>query len=243
MPILTIQPSLPIPVKLKPPVKFLSGYPPELVQYILYGFSKGFRLHFQGRQQFFIPNNLPSALQNPKFVDKKLGQELAANHIAGPFTSPPFQSFSVLPLGLIPNKTPGDFRMIHYLSFPKGMSINDGIASENTHVQYATVADTIRLIKGAGTGCFLAKTDIKSAFRIIPIHPSDYPLLGMKWRGLYYYDHCMPMGCSSYCKTFEEFSTAIEWIARHKLEVEELLHLLDDFLFVSATYIFSVNPI
>ena len=32
------------------------------------------------------------------------------------------------------------------------------------------------------------------------------------------------------------FSTAIEWIARHKLEVDELLHLLNDFLFVSLTY-------
>ena len=47
----------------------------------------------------------------------------------------------------------------------------------------------------------------------------------------------MPMGCSSSCKTFETFSTAIEWIARHKLEIDELLHLLDDFLFVSSTYI------
>ena len=117
------------------------------------------------------------------------------------------------------------------------MSINDGIASEYTHVQYARVADAIKLIKGAGPGCYLAKTDIKSAFRIIPIRPDDYPLLGMKWRGLYYYDRCMPMGCSSSCKTFEAFSTAIEWIARHKFDVDELLHLLDDFLFVSATYI------
>ena len=46
----------------------------------------------------------------------------------------------------------------------------------------------------------------------------------------------MPMGCSSSCKTFEIFSTSIEWIARHKLEIDELLHLLDDFLFVSSTY-------
>ena len=58
-----------------------------------------------------------------------------------------------------------------------------------------------------------------------------------KWRGLYYYDRCLPMGCSSSCKTFEAFNTAIEWIARHKFDVDELLDLLDDFLFVSATYI------
>ena len=33
----------------------------------------------------------------------------------------------------------------------------------------------------------------------------------------YYYDKCMPMGCASSCKTFEAFSTAVEWIAQEKL--------------------------
>ena len=160
---------------------------------------------------------------------------MAANRLAGPFTSPPFQPFCVSPLGLIPKKVTGDFRLIHHLSYPKGFSVNDGIAAEITSVQYAKVADAIRLIKRAGPGCFLAKTDIKSAFRIIPIHPKDHPLLGMRWRGLYYYDRCMPMGCSSSCKTFEIFSTSIEWIARHKLKIDELLLLPDDFLFVTAT--------
>jgi hypothetical protein len=40
-------------------------------------------------------------------------------------------------------------------------------------VNYARVGDAIALIQHLGPGCFLAKTDIKSAFRIIPImiHP------------------------------------------------------------------------
>ena len=73
------------------------------------------------------------------------------------------------------------------------------------------------------------------AFRIIPIHPIDYGLLGMQWRGLYYYDRCMPMGCSSSCLTFETFSTAVEWIARHKLKIDYILHLLNDFLLVASS--------
>ena len=154
-PTLTVQQSLSMPVKLQPLAKFLLGYPPDLVQSIISGFSIGFPLHFQGRRQFSIPNNLLSALQNPTFVDTKLEQELAAERIAGPFTSPPFQAFCVSPLGLIPKKTP--FRLIHHLSFPKGLSINDGILSEETHVRYATVADVIKLIKRAGPGCYLAK--------------------------------------------------------------------------------------
>ena len=53
-----------------------------------------------------------------------------------------------------------------------------------------------------------------SAFRILPIKPSDYDLLGIFWQGRYYYDCAMPMGCASSCRTFEMFSTAIEWVAK-----------------------------
>jgi hypothetical protein len=82
----------------------------------------------------------------------------------------------------------------------------------------------------------LAKTDIKNAFRIIPINPADYHLSDIKWREFYYYDRAMPMGCSSSCHPFETFSTAGEWIAREKLLIDKLLHLLDDFLIISSTY-------
>lgn len=176
-----------------------------------------------------------SALENPEVVDAKLGKELAAHRLAGPFLSPPLSPFRISPLGIVPKKVPGEFRLIHHLSFPKGSSVNDGISPEHTSVRYATIGEAIKPIMNAGQGCFLAKTDIKNAFRIIPIHPIDYGLLGMQWRGLYYYDRCMPMGCSSSCLTFETFSTAVEWIARHKLKIDYILHLLDDFLLVASS--------
>ena len=37
------------------------------------------------------------------------------------------------------------------------------------------------------------------------------------------------MGCSSSCKTFEALSTALEWMARYKLKISFIIHLLDDF--------------
>lgn len=113
--------------------------------------------------------------------------------------------------------------------------MNDGISSEFTSVSYATVEDAIHIIRTVGHGCFMAKTDIKNAFRIIPIQPQDYNLLGICGRGVYYYDRCMPMGCSSSYKTFEIFSSAIEWIAQKKLHIDHILHLLDDFLIVSPS--------
>ena len=129
-----------------------------------------------------------------------------------------------------------NFVVIHHLSYPKGLAVNDGIPHEYSSVSYANIEDAIRFIKKAGHGCFLAKTDIQSAFRIIPINPKDYHLLGMKWDSLYYYDRSMPMGCSSSCRTFEILSTAVEWIARHRLRIEFILHLLDDFLIIALSY-------
>ena len=43
------------------------------------------------------------------------------------------------------------------------------------------------------------------------------------------------MGCSSFCKMFETLSTAVEWVARHKLSIPCILHLLDDFFIVAPT--------
>lgn len=156
-------------------------------------------------------------------VDAKLKKELEAHRLASPFLSPPLSPF------------PGEFRLIHHLSFPKGSSVNNGISPEHTSIRYATIDGAIQLIKKAGQGSFLAKTDIKNAFRIIPIHPDDYGLLGMQWRGLYYYDRCMPMGCSSSCLTFETFSTAVEWVAHHRLKIDYIMHLLDDFFLVAPS--------
>ena len=195
----------------------------------------GFPLHYEGTRFSCTSNNLLSAMQNPTAVDAKISKELDAQRLAGPFSSPPFPVFRISPLGLVPEKIEEEFRLIHHLSFPKGSSLKDGISSDHTRVSYATVEDAIRRIRSVGSTCFLAKTDIKNAFRIIPIRPQDYNLLGMCWRGLYYYDRCMPMGCSSSCKTFETFSTAIEWIAQNKLHINDMLHLLDDFLIIAPT--------
>ena len=162
-------------------------------------------------------------------------KNLLPNGLQGLFSLLHCPQFWISPLGVVPKKVPGEFRLIHHLSFPKGSSVNDGIPPEHTSVHYATIDGAIKLIKSADPGCFLAKTDIKNAFRIIPIHPNDYGLLGMQWRGLYYYDRCMPMGCSSSCLTFETFSTAVEWVAHNKLKIDYILHLLDDYLLVAPS--------
>jgi hypothetical protein len=174
----------------------------------------------------------------PDVVAAKLKKELQAGRIAGPFSEPPLDNFCTSPIGLVSKREPGQYRLIHHLSHPRGSnSINSGISPEFTSVQYASIDDAVGLIQRLGTGCYLAKTDIKSAFRLIPLHPSDYHLFGFCWQGSYYYDKCLPFGAASSCRIFETFSSALEWAAKSEInsKAEEALHIIDDFLLGSRT--------
>ena len=216
-------------------ISLLSGYNHSTAEFLYSGFSFGFPIHFQGERVSSTAKNLVSSFLHPTVVDDEIRKELDSHRLAGPFQFPPLHPFRISPLGGVPKKTPGEFRLIHHLSYPKGSSVNDGIDSEHTRVCYATVDNAIKFIKLAGPGCSLAKTDIKKAFRIIPISPNDYNLLGMHWQGLCYYDRCMPMGRSSSCLTFEIFGSAVEWVAKKKLNIDHILHLLDDFMIVASS--------
>ena len=121
---------LPTPVNSDRLQFFLSGYIPSVVELLSNGFNYGFPLHYEGPQDSSCAKNLLSAIQNPEAVDAKLDKEIAAHRIAGPYSSPPFPHFRISPLGLVPKKKEGEFRLIHHLSFPQGSSLNDGISSE-----------------------------------------------------------------------------------------------------------------
>ena len=214
----------------------LVGYDSRLASYLVQGFSLGFHLSNVVYYSSSPPPNLKSSQLYPDVVDEKLAKEATQGRIAGPFDDRPLQDMVFSPLGLQPKKVPGQFRVIHHLSYPKGSSINDGIPKECATVKYATVSQAIRFMLKFGQGCYLAKTDIKSAFRIVPVHPSNYHLLGFTWRGKYYYDRVLPMGCSSSCSIFESFSTGLEWIIRQRVKNVAVLHILDDFLFIGESF-------
>ena len=223
------------PVRIDRLTSVLRDYDPLLTNFLIQGFSYGFHIHYSNLRSSFESPNLLSANDQPNIVTDKLHKEIEAGRVAGPFSAPPFDNFVVSPLGIVPKKAPNEFRLIQHLSYPHENSVNSGIPVDFSSVRYASIQDAIVFVKRLGVGCYLAKTDIKSAFRIIPIHPGDYPLLGMKWQGNYYFDRCLPMGCRSSCAIFERFSTALEWAAEQIFQADEIIHLLDDFLLIAKS--------
>lgn len=157
--------------------------------------------------------------------------EVLNGHTGGLFLSPPFINFCISALGLVPKKHSEKWHTIFHLSYPKNSStsINANIPIEDYTLQYVTIDNAIYLLLSLGKGAFMSKTDIQSAFRIIPIHPHDWELLGMQWKGLYFFDTVLPFGLRSAHFLFNLLSDVLEWIIRNKLSITGVLHILDDF--------------
>ena len=127
----------------------------------------------------------------------------------------------------------GRWRLILDLSHPDGRLVNDGIEPELCSLSYSSVDEAVRLIREKGTGAQLAKLDLESAYRMIPVHPDDRLLLGMEWKGQLFIDTALLFGLRSAPKVFTAVADALMWIFR-KYGVCAGLHYLDDYLLVGA---------
>ena len=136
----------------------------------------------------------------------------------------------ISPFGVIPKRNrPGKWRLIVNLSAPEGNSVNNAISSELSSVCYASIDDAVSFIRHLGGGCLLAKLDLMEAYRAVPVHPSDQPLLAVKWDDTVYIDRALPFGLRSAPKIFSALTDGMLWIL-HSRGVQFALHYLDDFL-------------
>ncbi|XP_066431505.1 uncharacterized protein [Eleutherodactylus coqui] len=221
------------PVILEEMVPYLSRYPDrEKAELLFKGFRDGFHIPPPVHGVPFSLKNLRSALEYPEVVTEKLMKEVRLGRMAGPFEEPPVQDFVVSPLGVVPKKEPNKFRLIHHLSYPRGASVNDGIDPELCSVVYTSFDAALHWVRNYGRGALMAKADIESAFRLLPVTQESVRLLGCFWAGSYFADRCLPMGCSISCAYFEAFSSFLEWVVKDTAAVQSVIHYLDDFLCV-----------
>ena len=139
--------------------------------------------------------------------------------------------FGVIPKG----RNTGRWRLITDLSFPPGLGVNDGIDPDLCSLTYTSVDKVAEVIATLPRGGLLAKIDIESAYRLVPVHPLDRPLdrplQAVVWGGAMYVDLMLPFGLRSAPKIFSALTDGLEWYLRH-LGVRYVFHYLDDFLVV-----------
>ena len=228
-------PLCPSPIRLANWSQFLRSHPDKKFSlYIERGFQEGFRVGFN-RPSVVLKSaakNHGSALDNPSVVSDRIKSEQALGRLVGPVHSSFTHHIHTSPIGLVPKKGQcNQWRMIVDLSYPSDHSVNDGISRELSTLSYASVDDAIMRILALGQGTKLIKIDLKDAYRIIPVHPTDVHLLGISWQGATYVDRALPFGLRSAPKIFTAVSDMIAW-ALHCQGLHDQIHYLDDFLFL-----------
>jgi len=121
-----------------------------------------------------------NARENPSVVNLKLKKEMSKLRISGPFDASP----AWFPLGLVPKKELGQFRLIHDLSYPKF-----------TSVTYQNIESVVELVQFYGSKCQMAKCDIQDAFFLLTMHKNDHNLLGFSLAKSILLFSCFTHGC------------------------------------------------
>lgn len=96
---------------------------------------------------------------------------------------------------------------------------------------YTSVDNVADIISGLGKGSLLAKIDIESAYRLIPVHLQDCLLQAVEWEGSIYVDPMLPFGLRSAPQIFNGVADALNWYL-HQSGIRYIMHYLDDFVII-----------
>ena len=224
-------------------------------EFLVKGFREGFDIGYAGEKfRRDTAANLPLKVGSKQELWEKIMKEVELRRYAGPFTRPPFKYYVQSPIGLVP-KSGNKTRLIFHLSygFGKGKknSINGGTPKEMCTVQYNDLDYAIQSsfkwalnnnIWNDQRTCAYAKTDVQSAFRLVPLSRKTWNLLLMaaehpqSGKKYWFVKKCLSFGHSISCCHFQRFSSAVKHIFEHKSGRRmSVTNYLDDFLFVAAS--------
>lgn len=211
----------------------LATYPDQdMANFFMQGLTNGFRIGYRYGNGHLksATKNMASAILHPKVVEEYIANEVSLSRVAGPYRKHMIKGGQISRFGVIPKHNKMDaWRLIVDMSHPEGKSVNDGITKSLCSLQYVTIEDAINQVLKLGQGSLLAKVDIKSAFRLLPVHPADRHLLQMAWDDSIYVDTCLPFGMRSAPKLFNVAADLLQW-GMQQQGVSYIMHYLDDFL-------------
>ena len=232
-----------------------TGYPEDETKFLVDGFTIGFDIGYKGPQnRQSRSRNIPFTVGDKYELWSKIMKEVKLKRFAGPFKTIPYDNFIQSPIGLVPkagNKT----RLIFHLSYVFGdrledQSLNGCTIKEECSVHYndldAAVKACLETSREAtrvlGTSViYLGKTDLSSAFRVLPLKIVCFKWLVMlaqdpqdnEWK--FFIDKCLPFGASISCSHYQRFSNALRHIIQTRTNQRSLTNYLDDFLFAAIT--------
>ena len=169
----------------------------KIIELVAYGFPVGYEGDVPPQD---FPDSYNTATDYPHAVATYIRKELAMRALAGPFSAPPFIPWvRCSPLMTRPKKDPGSRRVIQDMRAGESCGLNNYIPRDHLDgiiqnlwlpMPWTYAAHIVR----AGPRCLICKGDLLQAHRQLIGDPLDWPLLGMYWRGDWYWDRAVPFG-------------------------------------------------
>ena len=221
-------------------------------KYIVNGFRHGFDFGYRGpRDRRDSSENIPLRLGTKVDLWNKVMKEVKLGRYAGPFSQIPYDYYIQSPIGLVP-KGKDQTRLIFHLSFDFGKeecqkSFNYWTPDDLCHVKYKDLDYAVRaslniLERENADVIYYSKTDLKSAFRLVPGRIENFCLFLMKLedpvtgKTVYVVDKNMAFGASISCAIFQDFSDCLTFIIEARtLNQRNITNYLDDFLFAAIS--------
>ena len=167
-----------------------------VVNYLVNGFRTGFSLMCSAPLRNYDATNLKSARDMLHILIQKINKEIKLGRVKGPYKIQPLPYLFTNALGLVPKANqPNKWHLVTDMSSlhdPNNPSINSFIIQEDTTVHYRSFDEVLKLGRSHGPGCYMAKSDLDSAFCCIPMDRASLPFMGMLVQGNYYLDLFFP---------------------------------------------------
>ena len=195
-------------------------------------------------------DNHNSANDYPEQVHQYIQEEIKHNAILGPFQTPPFD-LHISPFMTREKMGSSNRRTIIDLSWPKGLSVNDGVSGSvylGTHfeLKYPSIDHMVSRLNALGPAAKIFKVDISRAFRHVRFDLGDIDLLGLRFRDQYFADLALPFGFRLGSIFFSKLSDSIRYIMTQH-GYPHLHNYIDDFLYyelpskIQAAYEFLLH--
>lgn len=202
--------------------------------FILNGIKYGFDIIDKGSKiKVAEMDNYSSALERRFEVERQLRTEIQE----GRYKVCQEKPILISALGAI-DKPNGGIRLITDCSQPKNCGAVNEYANHIISTKYQTVDDAVNIIRKFDCP-YLAKVDLKSAYRSVAISRNNYPFMGLKWRFTgdkyftYFYDIAMCFGSRKAPGIFHTLTQAVRRMMKRK--GYDCVVYLDDFLIIAPS--------
>lgn len=167
-----------------------------------------------------------------KFIRQQCEDEMELERWSKPFGGKLLPGMHSAPINVVPKSTPGKFRLI--VDQSRGPhALNSTIAKSQVKVQLDNIHDLGNQLLAArkkypNRKLCLFKSDVKSAYRQVPMHPLWQIKQAIPIDGQYHIDRCNTFGNRGGGWNWDSVNSSVNWIATEKKGVSGLLGYVDD---------------